>query len=62
MRSEASKSPSTPETAAEARRAGETRRIPSSDLLGEASALVIVHNGREYLLRVTQNGKLILTA
>lgn len=42
--------------------AGGVRRIDSSELLGEAAALVIVHNGREYLLRVTQNGKLILTA
>jgi hemin uptake protein HemP len=39
-----------------------TPRVASSALFGEATALVIVHNGREYLLRVTQNGKLILTA
>jgi hemin uptake protein HemP len=38
------------------------RRVPSAELLGTAAGLVIVHNGREYLLRVTQNGKLILTA
>ena len=38
------------------------KRIPSESLLGEAKALLIVHNGREYLLRLTQNGKLILTA
>lgn len=31
-------------------------------LLGRSSELVIVHNGREYRLRLTQNGKLILTA
>jgi hemin uptake protein HemP len=37
-------------------------RVSSSELLGTAAGLVIVHNGREYLLRVTQNGKLILTA
>lgn len=41
---------------------GGMRRVASSELFGEAAALVIVHNGREYLLRVTQNGKLILTA
>ena len=31
-------------------------------LLGAAKELLIVHNGREYRLRLTQNGKLILTA
>jgi hemin uptake protein HemP len=31
-------------------------------LLGRLGELVIVHNGREYRLRLTQNGKLILTA
>lgn len=38
------------------------RRIPSKSLLGPAGEVVIVHNGREYRLRQTQNGKLILTA
>jgi len=38
------------------------RRVPSATLLGNAGQLVIVHNGREYRLRLTQNGKLILTA
>lgn len=37
-------------------------RVKSEALLGEAGILVITHNGREYQLRVTQNGKLILTA
>lgn len=37
-------------------------RIPSEVLLGARRELVITHNGREYRLRVTQNGKLILTA
>ena len=40
----------------------ETRRIESTALLGSKKELVIVHNGREYRLRLTQNGKLILTA
>jgi hemin uptake protein HemP len=40
----------------------EVKRIPSDALLGRAKELVIVHNGREYRLRLTQNGKLILTA
>jgi hemin uptake protein HemP len=37
-------------------------RIASRALLGERKEVVIVHNGREYRLRQTQNGKLILTA
>jgi hemin uptake protein HemP len=38
------------------------QRVASESLLGEARALLIMHNGREYQLRLTQNGKLILTA
>jgi len=38
------------------------KRVPSESLLGSAKELLIVHNGREYRLRLTQNGKLILTA
>ena len=37
-------------------------RIDSDALLGNARQVIIVHNGREYLLRQTQAGKLILTA
>lgn len=37
-------------------------RVASDALLGPHRELVIVHNGREYRLRVTQNGKLILNA
>lgn len=37
-------------------------KVTSETLLGRARALVITHNGRDYCLRVTQNGKLILTA
>jgi hemin uptake protein HemP len=37
-------------------------RVDSQKLLGPRGELVIVHNGREYRLRRTQNGKLILTA
>jgi len=40
----------------------ELRRVASESLLGTKKELVIVHNGREYRLRLTQNGKLILTA
>jgi hemin uptake protein HemP len=37
-------------------------RVSSTELLGSRGELVIVHQGREYRLRITQNGKLILTA
>jgi hemin uptake protein HemP len=37
-------------------------RVTSEALLGRRQVLVIVHKGREYRLRLTQNGKLILTA
>ena len=37
-------------------------RVDSKLLLGGQRELLIVHNGREYRLRLTQNGKLILTA
>jgi hemin uptake protein HemP len=37
-------------------------KVPSQALLGTRRELVITHNGREYRLRITQNGKLILTA
>ncbi len=38
------------------------KRLTSEELMGKAREIVIVHNGREYRLRLTQNGKLILTA
>jgi hemin uptake protein HemP len=38
------------------------RKISSASLLGASREVVIVHYGREYRLRITQNGKLILTA
>jgi hemin uptake protein HemP len=37
-------------------------RVSLASLLGSRRELVIVHNGREYRLRLTQNEKLILTA
>ena len=37
-------------------------KVSSQALLGDGRELVILHNGREYRLRLTQNGKLILTA
>ncbi len=39
-----------------------TRRITSNDLFSGAREIVIEHDGRLYQLRITQNGKLILTA
>ena len=44
--------------------AGEGNRTPISSeaLFGERREVVILHNGREYRLRLTQNDKLILTA
>lgn len=42
--------------------AGMPCRITSRELLGDRVELVIEHEGREYRLRLTQNGKLILTA
>jgi len=41
---------------------GTPKQVSSDELLGPAGELVIVHGGRQYRLRVTQNGKLILTA
>ena len=38
------------------------RRTTSRELLGARGQLVIEHMGREYRLRFTRNGKLILTA
>jgi hemin uptake protein HemP len=37
-------------------------RVMSRQLLGRNGELIIEHEGREYRLRRTQNGKLILTA
>jgi hemin uptake protein HemP len=37
-------------------------RTTSQALLGQARELIIEHEGREYHLRLTQQGKLILTA
>ena len=42
--------------------APQLRRVNSATLLGPSRELIIVHNGREYRLRLTQHGRLILTA
>ena len=36
--------------------------VSSRELMGGHAEVIIVHDGREYRLRVTQRGKLILTA
>lgn len=41
--------------------AGARRRLSSSELFGETRELVIEHAGEEYRLRITSQGKLILT-
>jgi len=38
------------------------KRIASEQLFGRHREITILHNGREYRLRLTQSGKLILTA
>lgn len=38
------------------------QRLRSSELFAGAREIVIDHDGRLYQLRITQNGKLILTA
>ena len=43
-------------------KANRTRRVKSETLMGDRKELIIEHAGREYVLRITQNGKLILTA
>ncbi|MGB5079205.1 MAG: hemin uptake protein HemP [Burkholderiales bacterium] len=46
----------------EAKASFPAERIVSHRLLGQRGELIIEHNGREYRLRLTQSGKLILTA
>lgn len=41
---------------------GAAQRVHSSELIRNGGQLIIEHAGREYCLRVTSNGKLILTA
>lgn len=40
----------------------QSQRVNSATLFGPSRELIIEHAGREYRLRMTQNGKLILTA
>lgn len=54
--------PTQTEGQVDARRPEQRRRVTSATLLGNLRELVIEHNGREYRLRVTSQGNLILTA
>ena len=40
---------------------GRPRRMASAELFGDANKIEITHEGVIYLLRITKNGKLILT-
>jgi hemin uptake protein HemP len=51
-----------PLTAVPAKATDPLPRVSSRQLLGAHGELIIEHQGREYRLRITQNGKLILTA
>ena len=39
----------------------EAKRIQLQELMSESNQVIIVHNGEDYRLRITRNGKLILT-
>jgi hemin uptake protein HemP len=43
------------------RSASPARRLPVRNLLQNANTLILEHKGQDYILRVTRNGKLILT-
>ena len=40
---------------------GSRKRLRSSDMFGDAQEILIEHAGAEYRLRITRQGKLILT-
>lgn len=62
MRDDSDKKVSTAASGPTAVRRQTPERVRSETLLGLARELVIEHGGREYRLRLTQQGKLILTA
>jgi len=51
------KTPATDNT----RQSAKAVRVRVSDLLTDAREAILEHNGQEYRLRITANGKLILT-
>ncbi len=62
MDSGAKSSPTAPPPAPNPPQGTPVPRVRSHALLGGRGALIIEHHGREYYLRITPNGKLILTA
>jgi hemin uptake protein HemP len=48
-------------TPSPAARPSRPRRIPVENLMQESTEVMLIHRGTEYRLRVTANGKLILT-
>lgn len=53
--------PPTPETDVPAAPAGRPRRLKVSELLAGEREAILEHDGQDYRLRITANGKLILT-
>lgn len=53
--------PSKPETTQPLPSLPQRRRISSTELMQGAREVVIMHEGEEYVLRITKTGKLILT-
>jgi hemin uptake protein HemP len=49
-------------TACSPRAAAPVPRVSSAELMRQQPELIIEHDGREYRLRITHSGKLILTA
>lgn len=43
------------------RMAVEPRLVSAADLFGDAREVIVEHDGQHYRLRITSNGKLILT-
>jgi hemin uptake protein HemP len=53
--------PSKPNTAEPPLPWPQRRRVMTSDLMQGAREVIIVHEGEEYVLRITKTGKLLLT-
>jgi hemin uptake protein HemP len=53
--------PSEPNTAEPPLSWSQRRRIMTTDLMQGAREIIIVHEGEEYVLRITKTGKLLLT-
>ncbi len=53
--------PPTPDAKPPAAPTGRPRRLKVSELLGGEREAILEHDGQDYRLRITANGKLILT-